>query len=72
MKLIIKLADTHAYLDTDGEILNGDTILVKSFPTYAAAKTWVDTEMNMVLYGYVKRYYRQENYMIRSIEFEGE
>lgn len=72
MKLIIKLADTHAYLDADGEILNGDTILVKSFPSYAAAKTWVDTEMNMVLYDYVKRYYRQENYMIRSIEFEGE
>lgn len=72
MKLTIKLADTHSYLDTDGEALNGDTILVKSFPSYAAAKTWVDTEMNMVLYDYVKRYYRQENYMIRSIEFEGE
>lgn len=72
MKLIIKLADTHSYLDTNGEILNGDTVLIKSFPSYAAAKTWVDTEMNMVLYDYVKRYYRQENYMIRSIEFEGE
>lgn len=72
MKLIIKLADTHTYLDTNGETLNGDTILVKSFSSYAAAKTWVDTEMNMILYDYVKRYYKQENYMIRSIEFRGE
>lgn len=72
MKLIIKLADTHTYLNTNGETLNGDTILVKSFRTYAAAKAWVDTEMNMILYDYVKRYYRQENYMIRSIEFKGE